>query len=98
MRSYKPEELFENGKLIPELRALAPKSNRRMSANPVPNGGVLYKALRLPKYEDYAMEVAKPGSTSGESMKNFGKYLRDLMANNMKTSKLMGPDETKRCV
>lgn len=98
MRSYKPDELFKDGKLAPELRALAPEGKRRMSANPVANGGVLYKALSLPKYEDYALEVPKPGNTSGESMKNFAKYLTDVIAKNMQTFRLMGPDETERFV
>lgn len=96
MRSYKPEELFKDGKLIPELRALAPEGNRRMSANPVANGGVLYKKLKMPKFEDYALEVPKPGSTMGESMKNFAKFLRQIMKDNMETFRLMGPDETER--
>ena len=61
LRSYRPEELFdETGRLIPELKALAPKGNRRMSANPHANGGVLRRALRLPDFRTYAVEVETP--------------------------------------
>ena len=62
LRSYKPEELFdETGRLIPELKALAPKGTRRMSANPHANGGLLRKPLRMPDFRDYAIKVDKPG-------------------------------------
>ena len=63
MRSYKPEELFDaNGKLVPELKALAPKGNRRMSANPHANGGLLRKELKLPDFRKYAVEVPTRGA------------------------------------
>ena len=63
MRAQKPEELFDaNGKLMPELKELAPTGNRRMSANPHANGGLLKKALRLPDFRDYALKVDKPGT------------------------------------
>jgi xylulose-5-phosphate/fructose-6-phosphate phosphoketolase len=62
MRSYRPEELFDEiGRLIPELRTLPPSGTRRMSANPHANGGLLRKALRLPDFRDYAIQVEKPG-------------------------------------
>ena len=62
MKSYKPEELFdENGTLIPELRELAPKGDRRMGANPHANGGLLLKELRMPDFRDYAVDVPRPG-------------------------------------
>ena len=66
MRSYRPEELFDAaGRLIPELKALAPRGTRRMSANPHANGGVLRKPLRMPDFRRYAIKVEKPGRGRG---------------------------------
>ncbi|WWD20943.1 hypothetical protein CI109_105421 [Kwoniella shandongensis] len=95
MRSYKPEELFtKDGKLIPELKALAPEGNLRMSANPVANGGLVRKSLNLPDFRDYALSV-EPGVTLGPSMANMALYLRDVVARNLQTFRLFGPDETE---
>jgi xylulose-5-phosphate/fructose-6-phosphate phosphoketolase len=95
MRSYKPEELFDaSGRLVPELKALAPKGNRRMSGNPHANGGLLRKALKLPDFRAYAVEVTAPGSTNYENTKPLGDYLRDLMKNNPTSFRVFGPDET----
>jgi xylulose-5-phosphate/fructose-6-phosphate phosphoketolase len=95
MRSYRPEELFDaDGVLRPELAALAPTGERRMSATPHANGGVLLKELALPDFRDYAAEVAAPGVTSSEATKVAGKYLRDVVDSNRRTFRLMGPDET----
>jgi xylulose-5-phosphate/fructose-6-phosphate phosphoketolase len=95
LKSYKPEELFDaNGKLIPELKELAPEGIRRMSANPHANGGFLRKALRLPDFRDYAVAVNKPGADEAENTKPLGRFLRDVMANNMSNFRLFGPDET----
>jgi len=95
LRSYKPEELFdENGTLLPELKALAPTGKQRMSANPHANGGLLRKALRLPDFRDYAVTVDQPGAVYAENTKPLGAFLRDVMANNMQTFRVFGPDET----
>ena len=94
MRSYRAEELFENGKLRPELRALAPQGERRMSANPHANGGTLLHDLLLPDFRDYAVEVAEPGKTSSEATRVLGSFLRDVIAKNATTFRLFGPDET----
>ena len=94
MRSYRPEELFENGRLRPDLRALAPLGDRRMSANPHANGGVLLHDLSLPDFRDYAVEVAEPGKTSSEATRVLGSFLRDVIAGNATTFRLFGPDET----
>ncbi len=95
MRSYKPEELFEaRGKLIPELKALAPDGPRRMSANPVTNGGLVRKALLLPDFRNYAVEVTKPGTETAENTRVLALFLRDLMRNNMTSFRVFGPDET----
>ncbi len=96
MKSYKPEELFdEDGKLIPELAELAPKGNRRMGANPHANGGLLLKDLRLPDFRDYAVEVPKPGEVLAEATRIEGRFLRDVMKLNygQKNFRVMGPDE-----
>jgi xylulose-5-phosphate/fructose-6-phosphate phosphoketolase len=94
MRSYKPEELFdEAGKLLPELRSLAPAGSRRMSANPHANGGVLKKALRMPDFRDYEVSVEKSGVTEAENTRPLGCFLRDIMSLNMKNFRVFGPDE-----
>ena len=83
MRSYRPEELFdEHGSLIPELKALAPKGTRRMSANPHANGGVLRKELKLPDFRAYAVPVSARGTSLHENTKPLGEFLRDVMRSN----------------
>src|SRR5579864_1464818 len=95
MRSYKPEELFDaNGKLVPELKALAPAGDRRMSANPHANGGLLRRPLRLPPFQDYAVKVAKPAASEAAPTYILGKFLRDVMRENMSNFRVFGPDET----
>ena len=94
MRSYKPEKLFDqNGKLLPELKALAPTGSRRMGANPHANGGHLKKALRLPDFRAYALPVEKPGQMEAENMRPLGNFLRDVMKLNMNNFRVFGPDE-----
>jgi xylulose-5-phosphate/fructose-6-phosphate phosphoketolase len=94
MRSYRPEELFDqSGRLIPELRALPPSGARRMSANPHANGGLLRTALHLPDFRDYAIPVEKPGQTAAENTRPLGRFLRDVMRLNPKTFRVFGPDE-----
>jgi xylulose-5-phosphate/fructose-6-phosphate phosphoketolase len=94
LRSYKPEELFDkNGKLIPELKALAPKGARRMGANPHANGGLLRKALRMPDFREYAIKVEKPGQASAENTRPLGRFLRDIMRQNRADFRVFGPDE-----
>mgnify|MGYP006284426587 FL=1 len=96
MKSYRPEELFdENGALVPELAALAPGGTRRMSANPHANGGLLLRDLRMPDFRDYAVEVPSPGATTAESARVMGTYLRDVMKRNLDHNnfRLFSPDE-----
>jgi len=94
LRSYKPEELFDDqGSLIPELKALAPKGDRRMGANPHANGGLLRKSLRMPDFRDYAIEVAHPGHQEVENTRPLGKLLRDIMKLNSHNFRVFGPDE-----
>jgi xylulose-5-phosphate/fructose-6-phosphate phosphoketolase len=95
MRSYKPEELFDaSGSLMPELKALAPRGTRRMSANPHANGGLLRKDLKLPDFRDYAVNVSVHGSGEYENTRPLGEFLRDVMAMNPTNFRLFGPDET----
>ncbi|WP_417550164.1 phosphoketolase [Methylophaga sp.] len=96
MQSYRPEELFDDsGKLKAELAALAPEDDRRMGANPHANGGQLLQDLVLPDFRDYAVEVKKPGGTKGEATRVMGKFLRDVMQQNLdaKNFRLFSPDE-----
>jgi xylulose-5-phosphate/fructose-6-phosphate phosphoketolase len=97
MKSYRPEELFdETGKLMPELAELAPQGARRMSANPHANGGLLLKDLRMPDFRDYAVDVPAPGTVVAEATRTMGKMLRDVLKLNAQACnfRIMGPDET----
>ncbi len=95
MRSYRPDELFDaDGALVPELRELAPKGPRRMSATPHSNGGLLLTDLQLPDFRRYAVKVDRPGSTTGEATRTLGSFLRDVIRRNPRTFRLFGPDET----
>ncbi|HSD97812.1 MAG TPA: phosphoketolase family protein, partial [Sulfuricaulis sp.] len=95
LKGYKPEELFDaNGRLVAELRELAPKGARRMSANPHANGGLLRKELKLPDFRQYAVKVPQAGAVSHENTKPLGEFLRDVMRNNMTSFRVFGPDET----
>jgi len=94
MRSYKPKELFEaSGKLISELKELAPKGTRRMSANPIANGGLVRKALKMPDFRQYGVKILNPGQTEVENTKPLGVFLRDIMLQNMESFRVFGPDE-----
>lgn len=95
LRSYAPEELFDDdGRLRPELRALAPRGDRRMSANPHANGGLLLHDLDLPDFRDYAVDVERPAASTHEATRVLGGFLRDVIARNADRFRLMGPDET----
>jgi xylulose-5-phosphate/fructose-6-phosphate phosphoketolase len=95
MRSYRPEELFDDtGVLAEELAALAPRSYRRMGANPHANGGLLLRDLDLPDFRAYAAEVDRPGAGATEGTRPLGRWLRDVIKRNPATFRLFGPDET----
>jgi xylulose-5-phosphate/fructose-6-phosphate phosphoketolase len=95
MRSYRPEELFdETGALVSEIAALAPAGDRRMSASPHANGGTLLRDLLLPDFRDYAVDVAEPAAQRSEATRVLGTYLRDVIASNRDNFRIVGPDET----
>jgi xylulose-5-phosphate/fructose-6-phosphate phosphoketolase len=97
LKSYRPEELFdEHGQLDSRLAALAPKGIRRMGANPHTNGGLLLKELKMPAFQDYAVDVPKPGIVVAEATRVMGQFLRDVMKRNMSNQNFLvfGPDET----
>jgi xylulose-5-phosphate/fructose-6-phosphate phosphoketolase len=97
LKSYRAEELFdEAGTLIPELAELAPKGDRRMGANPHANGGLLLQDLALPDFQNYAVDVPKPGAVIGEATRVLGGFLRDVMRRNLqrRNFRVLGPDET----
>ena len=96
MKSYRPEELFDDkGRFKAELAELAPRAERRMSANPHSNGGLLLRDLKMPDFRSYAVEVKSPGGVEAEATRVMGKFLRDIMKMNMdsKNFRLFSPDE-----
>jgi xylulose-5-phosphate/fructose-6-phosphate phosphoketolase len=95
MRKYGPDELFDKeGRLVPELTALAPDGNRRLGANPHVNGGRLLKALDLPDFAQYALSIPGPGEVVAEAPRKLGEYLRDVIKLNPANFRLFCPDET----
>ena len=95
MRSYLPEELFDlEGRPVEEIRRLSPVQHRRMSGNPIANGGGQFHALSLPDYRIYAVEVKSPGATMSEATRVLGTFLRDVIRRNPNNFRLFGPDET----
>ena len=95
MKSYRPEELFDpGGRLIPALADLAPRGERRMSANPHANGGALLRDLRMPDFRKFAVAVRKPGAVEAEAARVQGQFLRDVIKLNPDTFRIFGPDET----
>ncbi len=97
MRSYRPQELFDDtGRLRPEIAALAPRGEQRMSANPHANGGLLKRPLRMPDFTAYAVAVTQPGQTEAEATRVMGTFLRDVMRQNAasRNFRVFGPDET----
>jgi xylulose-5-phosphate/fructose-6-phosphate phosphoketolase len=96
LRSYRPDELFDaDGRLISELRALAPVGNRRMSANPHANGGLLLRDLELPDFRSFAVDVGQPAKESSEAMRVLGRFLAGVVDENPENFRVFGPDETE---
>ncbi|MGW2622199.1 phosphoketolase family protein [Micromonospora taraxaci] len=94
LRRYRPEELFDaTGAPVDEVRTLPPRGDRRMSANPVTNGGVVLRDLTLPDFRDYAVEVPEPGQPMAGATGALGPWIRDVISANPQTFRLFGPDE-----
>ena len=94
LRSYRPEELFDaDGTPVKEIGELHPPGERRMSANPHANGGVLLRDLKMPDFRDYAVEVDHPGTGGVEATRVLGTFLRDVMGRNMDNFRMFAPDE-----
>jgi xylulose-5-phosphate/fructose-6-phosphate phosphoketolase len=99
LRSYHPEELFDDdGRLLPELRALPPVGERRMSANPHANGGELLQDLVLPDFREFAVAVEQPGTSSTEPTRRLGAFLRELIVRNPQTFGCSAPTRPRRTV
>ena len=95
LKSYRPQELFDNtGKLHSELAELAPAGERRMSANPHANGGLLLQDLLLPDFRDYAVRISSPGAVDAESTRVQGEFIRDVIKQNPDNFRVFSPDET----
>jgi xylulose-5-phosphate/fructose-6-phosphate phosphoketolase len=95
LKSYRPQELFDKeGRLRPELAALAPTAERRMSANPHANGGLLLRDLRLPDFRNYAVGVPHPGTVEAEATRVQGQFIRDVIKENPDNFRVFSPDET----
>jgi xylulose-5-phosphate/fructose-6-phosphate phosphoketolase len=95
LRAYEPEKLFEGGRLRSELKALAPKGDRRMSANPVANGGLVRRPLDMPDFRESAVDVSRCGTTLAGNVPTLGNFLREVMRANMRNFRVFGPDETQ---
>jgi xylulose-5-phosphate/fructose-6-phosphate phosphoketolase len=95
LKSYRPQELFDkSGRLVPDLAALAPTGEHRMSANPHANGGLLLRDLRLPDFRDYAVDVLQPGAVTAEATRIQGAFIRDVVKANRDNFRIFSPDET----
>ncbi len=95
MRSYSPHDLFDkNGKPCEEVLSVIPEKTLRMGTNPNANGGILLKELKLPDYGKYALDLKSPGSMIGEATRELGKYIRDIMKENVDNFRVFCPDET----
>ncbi|KAF1295733.1 phosphoketolase [Enterococcus sp. JM4C] len=96
LKSYRPEELFdENGTIKDEVRAISPKGDRRMSTNPITNGGIDPKPLKLTDWKKYAVDTTTPGAVEAQDMTEFAKFATDLIVENPNNFRIFGPDETK---
>jgi len=95
LRSYRPDELFgADGALMPDIADLAPRADRRMSANPHANGGLLMRDLVLPDFREYGVDVPRPGGSTAEATRVLGTFLRDVITRNRDDFRVFGPDET----
>ncbi|MDT2822346.1 phosphoketolase family protein [Enterococcus devriesei] len=96
LKSYRPEELFdENGKIVDELKAISPKGDQRMAKNPITNGGIDPKPIKMPDWKQHAIDTSTPGAVTAQDMIVFGQQARDMISENPTNFRIFGPDETK---
>lgn len=96
LKSYRPEELFdENGALVPEIKEIAPKRERRMAMNPIANGGIDPQPLQLPDWRNYVLDIQEPGSEDAQDMTEFGSFVRDIVTKNPSNFRVFSTDEMK---
>ncbi|MBU5583082.1 phosphoketolase, partial [Enterococcus sp. S181_ASV_20] len=96
LKSYRPEELFdEKGKIKQELRVVSPKGDKRMAKNPITNGGIEPKPMKMPDWKQHAIDTSTPGAVMAQDMIVFGQQARDMITENPTNFRIFGPDETK---
>ncbi|HGF7390368.1 MULTISPECIES: phosphoketolase family protein [Enterococcus] len=96
MKSYEPEKLFDaQGRILEEIREIAPTGDQRMAKNPITNGGIDPRPLIMPDWKKYTLQFEKPGSVKAEDMTELGKFVREIIEKNPENFRIFGPDETK---
>ena len=96
LKSYEPEKLFDaQGRILEEIREIAPTGDQRMAKNPITNGGIDPKPLIMPDWKKYTLQFEKPGSVKAEDMTELGKFVREIIEKNPENFRIFGPDETK---
>ncbi|MEX1428715.1 phosphoketolase [Enterococcus sp. GC40] len=96
LKSYEPEKLFDaQGRILEEIREIAPTGDQRMAKNPITNGGIDPKPLIMPDWKKYTLQFEKPGSIKAEDMTELGKFVREIIEKNPENFRIFGPDETK---
>ena len=96
LKSYRPEELFdEKGKIKQELRVVSPTGDKRMAKNPITNGGIEPKPMKMPDWKQHAIDTSTPGAVMAQDMIVFGQQARDMITENPTNFRIFGPDETK---
>ncbi|EGP5688316.1 phosphoketolase family protein [Enterococcus faecium] len=96
LKSYEPEKLFDaQGRILEEIREIAPTGDQRMAKNPITNGGIDPKPLVMPDWKKYTLQFEQPGSVKAEDMTELGKFVREIIEKNPENFRIFGPDETK---
>ncbi|WP_270218355.1 phosphoketolase [Enterococcus lactis] len=96
LKSYEPEKLFDaQGRILEEIREIAPTGDQRMAKNPITNGGIDSKPLIMPDWKKYTLQFEQPGSVKAEDMTELGKFVREIIEKNPENFRIFGPDETK---
>ncbi|MDT2356269.1 phosphoketolase family protein [Enterococcus faecium] len=96
LKSYEPEKLFDaQGRILEEIREIAPTGDQRMAKNPITNGGIDPRPLIMPDWKKYTLQFEKPSSVKAEDMTELGKFVREIIEKNPENFRIFGPDETK---